>query len=876
MFRFAGLRHRLIALLRSARAQDDLDEEMRLHLSLRRAKLESQGLTPEAARAAAASRFGSVLKLREASVDEWGWRWLEQFAQDLRFAGRALIKAPGLTLTIVLTLALASGATTAIFSIVNGVLLRPLPFADPDRLVQIYGRAWREDRGEPDPVNGPVGVVELMEFESEASTFDGFTAYDLTTKHLDGPAGPERLTAISADVDFFSVLGVQPVAGRTFAAGDSGDVVVLSGPLWERRFARDLAVVGRPITLDGRPFTVIGVMPDTFQFPYSAASLLDAALPESRTDIWVPTEIPSNVPPGFARRERVTARLKPGVSLDTATEELRVIASRVEADIYRGTRSRIGVRVVPVAAEVIEPIRQSLWTLFVAVGLVLVAACANVANLLLSRMTVRATEVATRAALGAGRLRMVRQFLAEGLLLSVLGGVFALIVASWGTRLLVQLGSAKIPRAHEVALDWRTFAFLAIVCLVTAVLFSLAPAYQALRLDARLASNGGHAMMGRPFGRVRDGLVITEVALAFVLALGAALVMREVVRLQRLPSGVITENVLTLHLTPRAAAGDYYAIEERVAQLPGVVSAGFTQLVPLQNWGWEAEFSIRGRVTEGRAVAGLRYVTPGYFRTLGIPIVQGRSLSLADGMDAPRVVVVNEALARRYFSGEDPIGRVLNSRGTIVGVVGDVRQAGLNRPAEPEIFYPAAQNVTMASDIGMSLVVRTDRPAEPLVDLIRAAIRDINPRLAVFNVRAMDQVLADSLWELNLYRWIIGLFAALVLTLSAIGLYGVMSYNVASRVREFALRLALGSDEAQLSRLVLRRGVRLAAIGLVIGAIVAMQIAMMLGSFPIEIRPDPLVIGATAAMLLAIAVAACALPALRVARVNPVVALRQE
>jgi len=875
MFRFAALRHRLVTLLRAGKAQDDLDDEMRLHLSLRRQKLESQGLTAEVAQSAAARRFGSALRFREASVDEWGWRWLEQFAQDVRFGARTLIKAPGLTLTIVLTLALASGATTAIFSIVNGALLRPLPFADPDRLVQIYGRAWREDRGEPDPVNGPVGVFELAEFESQAATFDGFAAYDLTTKHLDGPAGPERLTAISADLDFFSVLGVRPAAGRTFASTDPVDVVVLSGPLWARRFASDPAVVGRSITLDGRPFTVIGVMPDTFQFPYSAASLLDAALPESRTDIWVPTQIPSNVPPGLARRERVTARLKPGVSLDAASAELRVIASRVEADRFRGTRSRVGVRVVPLDAEVIQPIRQSLWTLFVAVGLVLVAACANVANLLLARMTVRSGEVVTRAALGAGRLRMVRQFLAEGLLLSVSGGLLGLIVAYWGTEMLVRLGSTKIPRAHEVTLDGRAFVFLAIVCLATAILFSLAPAYQALRLDFRLANNGGRAIMGRPYARVRDGLVITEVALAFVLTLGAALVMREVVRLQGVPSGVLTENVLTLHLTPRAEGHDYYAIEERVAQLPRVVAAGFTQLVPLQNWGWEAEFSIPGRAPEGRSVAGLRYVTPGYFRTLGIPVLEGRSFSLADEAGAPRVIVINEALARRYFDGENPIGRDLN-RGTIVGVVGDVRQAGLNRPAEPEIFYPAAQNVTMASDIGMSLVVRTDGPPEPLVDLIRAVVRDVNPRLAVFNVKAMDQVLADSLWELNLYRWIIGLFAALVLALSAIGLYGVMSYNVTSRLREFALRLALGSDELRLSRLVLRRGVRLAVVGLAIGIVVAMQLIVVLGALPIESRLDPVVVAVTAALLLAIALTACALPALRVARVNPVVALRQE
>lgn len=848
---------------------------MQLHLALRREQLQSRGMASEDARIAAARRFGNALRLKEASVDAWGWRWLEQFAQDLRFACRTLIKAPGFTVIIVLTLALATGATTAIFSIVNGVLLRPLPFADPDRLVQIYGRVWAEDRGEPDPVTGPVGVFALTAFESQSTTFDGFTAYDLSTKHLDGPAGPERLTAISADLDFFSLLGVQPQAGRTFQAGDPANVVVLSGPLWERRYARDPAIVGRSITLDGRPYTVIGVMPNAFQFPYRAASLLDAALPESRTDIWVPTQIPSNVPPALARRERVTARLKPGVSLDAASAELRVIASRVEADNYRGTKTRVGVRVVPLAAEVIEPIGQSLWTLFAAVGLVLLAACANVANLLLARMTVRSGEILTRTALGAGRLRMMRQFAAEGLLLSSLGGLLGLIVARWGTDLIVRLGAAWVPRAHEVTFDSESCTFLAIVCVTTAVLFSVAPALQSLRLNVRLAQVGGHAIMGRPYARVRDALVITEVALAFILTLGATLVMREVFRLQKAPSGVVIDNVLTLHVTPRAEAQDYYAIEQRVAQLPHVLSAGFTQLVPLQNWGWEAQFSIRGRVLEERPVAGLRYVTPGYFRTLGIPVLQGRSFSIADDAGAPRVIVINDALARRYFAGEDPVGRALD-RGTIVGVVGDVRQAALNRPAEPEIFYPAAQNVTMASDIGMSLIVRADGPPKGLVDLIRAVVRDVNPRLAIFNVEPMDQVVADSLWELNLYRWLIGMFAALVLTLSAIGLYGVTSYNVTARVREFALRLALGSDPSQLSQLVLRRGVRLAAIGLAIGIVVSMPLSVVLQAFPIDSRPDALVVTATAIALLAIAVTACALPAMRVARVDPLVALRQE
>jgi predicted permease len=872
------LGRRLRALLRSDQLERGLDEEMRLHMDMRRDRLEAAGLSPDDAHNAARRRFGNPLRIREESIDAWGWRWLEQLGQDVRFAARTLRKSPGFTATVVLTLLLATGATTSIFSIVNGVLLRPLPFADPDRLVQIYGRNWASDVGlsAPDPVEGPVGTIELAQFAAQSKTFQGFAAYDLGTRHLDGPDGPERLTAVSADRAFFSVLGVEPVAGRTFRPDDPPDVVVISGRLWQRRFNNDLSVVGGNVTLDGRPFTVIGVMPAQFQFPYNAASLMNGALPESRTDVWVPAPslapLPNNVP---RRRGRVTGRLKPGVSVEAAAAELRVIAQRVETELYAGTNTRVGVRVRPLSEEVIDPMRRSLWILFGAVVLVLAAACANIANLVLARMTVRASEVVTRTALGAGALRLVRQFTAEGLMLACAGGAGGALLAVWGTSLLVTLGAAKIPRAHEVTLDWRVFAVLFVACMVMASLFGVVAAYAASKAGSQLAKESGHATMGRTYGRIRDGLVVAEVSLAFILAIGAALVAREAIRLRSVPTGIVPDNVLTLHLTPRAEAQDYYAIEQRVAALSRVRAAGFTQLVPLQNWGWEADFRVRGRAMPGRPIAGLRYVTPGYFRAIGIRIVRGREFSSHDDADAPWVIVVNEALVRRYLPNGDPIGVDLD-RGTIVGVIGDVRQAGVDRPPEPEIFYPAAQNVTMASDIGMSLVVRTDGPPEAFVGQIRSAVREVNPRLAVFNVKTMNDVMADSMWELNLYRWLITMFATLALVLAAIGLFGVMSYTVTARIREFAVRLALGSNPAGLGRLVLRRGAWLTALGLILGAFVTEQLLMAFGALPIGGRPDLPIYVSVAALLLMLALAACLIPAIRVASVNPVTALRQE
>jgi predicted permease len=808
--------------------------------------------------------------------------WLDDLMRDVQFAWRTLRRAPGFTAIAVGSLALATGASTAIFSVVYGVLLKPLPFSHPDRLVQVYGRNWSQDQGGvPDPVTGPVGSPELDAYQTQSLLFDGFATYSLGTRHLDGSSGIERLTSVSADEEFFSTLGADAMIGRTWRAGDPPDVAVISGGLWQRRFAADRTLPGKTITLDGRAFTILGVMPEAFQFPYGAASMLNTSLPQGRTDVWVLSG-PLRDAGGALRRGRnnVIARLKPGVTPDAAASELRVIAARVEAVEYRGRDTHVGVRLEPLAEVVVGRIERSLWMLFAAVGLVLAAACANVANLMLARMTVRAREVVTRAALGAGRLRLVRQFLVESLMIALAGGAAGAVIARWGTTVLVTIGAARIPRAHEVALDWTVFTFLLFVSVSTAVFFGLAPAVTAARADIQAVtkSSGGHATMGRTYGRIRDGLVVVEVALAFVLALGGALVMLEANRLQHLRTGMTTDGVLVLHLTPSAPARTYYEIEASVSQLPGVEAAGFTQLVPLQNWGWEANFSIKGRRDDPsapRKSAGLRYVTPGYFRALGIPVQRGRGFTDGDTETAPKVILVNEALARRYFSGEDPVGIELD-RGRIVGVVGDVLQAGLDRPAAPELYYPAAQNVTMAPDIGMSLIVRAGGGAGLLPDAIRAAVRGVSPNLAIFNVRTMDQVLADSLWEVNLYRWLIGLFAALALALAAVGLYGVLSYSVTSRLREFALRLALGSDPGALSRLILGRALRLALGGLAAGLGLALAVAPLARALPLGPGMGAAAYIGVGSLLILVALAACLVPAIRVARVNPAEALRYD
>ncbi len=825
--------------------------------------------------------FGNARRLREESHDVWGWTWLDDLGRDLRFALRSLRRAPGFTVVAVASLALATGATTVIFSIVNSVLLRPLPFADPDRLVQVYGRNWGEDRGTPDEITGPVGSRELLAYMTTSTTLDGVAAYAKTTRLLRGTSGQERLTAVQADPNLFSVLGADAVLGRTFHAGDSVDVAVISSRLWRERFNGDPSLPGRSVSLDDRPVTILGVMPDAFQFPYAAASLLPGAFAEARTDVWVAQEPLRPSPAGELRRGRsnVIGRLKPGVDLDRALAELRVIAATVEAQQYRGTSTRVGVRLRPLSDVVLGPVRRSLWMLFAAVGLVLAAACANMANLLLARMTVRTHEVVTRAALGASPARLVRQFLTESLLVSVAGGLAGVAIARWGTGVIVALGRGTIPRAHEIALDWRAFAFLLLVCLITALLFGLAPAFTAARVDVHDVTKdaGGRATLGGSYGRLRDGLAALEVALAFVLAVGAAALVMEVLHLRRVDTGMRTDNVLTLHLTPRTSARDYYAIEARVAQLPGVTATGLTQMIPLQNWGWAAGFEIRGRAPDPnrRLQSELRFVTPGYFTAMGIPVLRGRGFTASDSENAPPVIVINEALAREYFANEDPVGRVLD-RGAIIGVVGSVRDSGLDRPAQPTIYYAAAQNVAMVTDIGFSLIVHTVGRPEASTDAVRAAVREINPNLAIFNVRTMERVVSDSLWGLNLYLGLIGVFAALALALAAIGLYGVISYNVTSRMREFAVRLALGSEPGLLARLVLSRALRLAAIGLAAGLLVTLTLSPLVQILPLGVRIGPVSYGIIAVLLLAIATVAGLVPAVRVARVDAATALRHD
>jgi predicted permease len=872
------LGRRLRALVRRDRLVRELDEEMRLHVQLRQERLEASNLSSEDARTMARRRFGNATRLREDAVDAWGWQWWDQLLQDVRIGMRTLVHSPAFALTAIVTLALGIGANTAIFSIVNGVLLRPLPLADPDRLVQIYGTS------QLNPAGGP--LPNVLEYRRQTRTLQGLAGCEFSARYMTSGGGePEQVITVQTERPFFMVLGVPPMRGRVFTDDDPAAVAVITERFWKDRFGGDPSAVGRTVLLDDEPFSIIGVMPESFQYPYRTGSLASGGSLPRPIDMWIPFS--GQIGPR-SRIGRVTGRLNPGVSLAAAQSELSAIAAQL-AEQYPDTNRGTGVRIEPLQSAIVSPaIRQPLYVLLGVVGLVLALACANVANLSLVRVTLRGREVAVRSALGAGRLRLMRQFLTESIVLSAAGGAVGLALGWWGMHQLMGVIDVRIPRAHEVGLDWRVFLFLFGACTLTSILVGLAPALLAGRSDAQaVLREGAHSTMSAGSQRLRDGLAIAEVAMAFVLAIAATLLIRELVRLRTTDPGMTTSNVVTFHvghrMTPQTDTRQFYEIAGRVSALSGVRAAGFIQLLPLQTSGWNSNSSVFRRRGEPAPSPQdpvypieLRYVTPGYFQALGIPVRRGRGLSEGDDKGALPVILINEALARRAFPGVDPIG-IETTRGTIVGIVGDVRQAHLDRPADPEIYYPIAQNWSQLGEHGLTLVVGTRERPEPLIDSVRTIIREVNPKYAVFRVKTMDTVVAESLSDFTLYLLLIVAAAGLALVLAMTGTYGVVSYIAASRTREFAIRVALGADRARVTRLVVRDGVRLAAAGIALGVVGAFAGRGLLGGLPITVRPPDLATTVPIAIAVAIIVAlACLVPARRAAAGDPIKALKSE
>lgn len=795
--------------------------------------------------------------------------------QDLRYGIRMLVKNPGFTLVATLTLALGIGANSAIFSVVDAVLLRPLKFKAPEQLVRIWETLPQGGTGTASPPN-------LKDWREQNDVLAGIAAFSTPNFNLQSQDSPERVPGAAVTPEFFDVMGAPPQIGRGFRAGEdqlgNHRVVVLSHELWRRNFGADPQIVGRSIPVNGESFTVVGVMAPGFRYP------------SRLTELWTPLALtPARMASRGSHFLNVIARLKPGVTLEQAQQQMSLIARRIEQQ-YPDNQTGRGILVGLLQEVTVRNVRPALLTLLCAVGFVLLIACVNVANLLLARATGRRREIGIRLALGAGRWRLARQFLTESLLLAALGGALGLLLAKWGVSLLVAMAEQILPRASEVGLDARVVGFTMLLSLLTGVVFGLAPALQSSKVDVQTTlKEGGSAGESRQSHWLRSLLVVAEVAAAFVLLIGAGLMVKSFLNLQRVDAGLRPENALTMGLTlpdskyptPQSRAPFFQRLLERVSTLPGVESAGVINLLPMQNWGWNSEFQIEGRqpFPPGKApVVENRTVTPDYFRAMGIPLVAGRFLTEQDSEKSERVTLVNQTFAQRYFPNEDPIGKRISAGVggwmTIVGIVGDVKQAGLTDSVRAEHYAPHGQ-VQISNT--MSLVVRTSSDPTALAAAIRRETQAIDPAQPVFNIKTMETVIAESVSDRRLNTVLLGVFSGLALLLAVIGIYSVMSYTVTQRARELGIRIALGAQARDVLKLVVGQGVALAAVGMAIGLIAAFALTRLMATLLFGVgATDPLTFAVVSTLLLVVALLACLIPARRATKVDPMEALRYE
>ena len=805
---------------------------------------------------------------------------MDHFTQDLHYALRRLMKAPGFTLVAVLTLALGIGANSAIFSVVNGVLLKPLPYPEPDRLVGVY----HTTDGQRAVMSGP----NYSDIARLATTLENAAAISTSRMILTGEGEATRLPVAEVSASLFNVLGVRPEIGRTFNADENTpgrtNLVVLAHGLWEQRFGSDPAVIGRRIMLDGVPREVIGVMPRGFSYP-------------SERQAWLPIEYDQN----FVARQRgawylsVVARLKPGVTPGQAAAEIETLGRNL-ARQHPDSNAEIGMTAFPLLEAMVGDIRQSVLILLGAVGFVLLIACTNVANLLLARAAAREPEMAVRTALGAGRGRLVRQLLTESLVLSVLGAAFGLLLAVWGVELLIALKPQGIPRLSNVRVDGIVILFTFATALLTGVLFGLVPAFTATRgLSASLKEGGRGAVTSRGGTRVRGALVVAELALAVMLLAGAGLLMRSFVKLQAVDPGFKTEQTLTFELTlpdaryeqdePRIAFFDQ--LLPRLRALPGVRSASAVLGLPLSGLDLIISFEVAGRPPvppSQQPSMQVRVATPDYFDAVGIPIKRGRGFTEDDRATTPRVVLITEAAARQFFPGEDPIGKTIKlgwgrgpgkpkAGGEVVGIVGDIKDAALNEPNPPQIYMPLRQWPTSF----MTVVVKTSVPPASLADAARAQVAAIDPNLPLSNVSTLEAVVAKSISQQRFYLTLLMVFAAVALVLAAIGIFGVLSYAVSQRTREIGIRMALGAQERSVITLIVRQAMVLVASGIALGTAAALFLSDTMTKMLFSVKPtDPATFASVAGVLMGVALFASYIPARRATRVDPIVALRSE
>ena len=805
----------------------------------------------------------------------------DEMFQDLRYGVRMLLKNPGFTIVAMVTLALGIGVNTGIFSIVNAVLLRPLPFTDPARLVTVW-----ESNAAKGQTHGAVGGANFTDWKNQNQVFDSLVAYFSWNYNLTGDDQSQRLEAAVVSAGFFQMLGAEAALGRVLLPEDDQEanenVVVLSSALWQSRFGASREIIGQSILLNGLPHTVVGVLPAGFDFP------------NDKIELWRPMAMSSQM---AQNREgkwlKVAGRLKTGVSLEQAAAAMDTISERL-AESYPKTNAGWGVNLVPLHDELVGDVRGFLLLLFGAVLFILLIACVNVANLLLARAAARQKENAIRAALGASRLRLLRQFLVENLLLATLGGLLGLALAFWSLDALVALSPKDVPGLAKTAIDGRVLGFTVALSVLTTLLFGIVPAWQASKPDLNeTLKEGGQSSTGNAGRRVQGALIIVEVAAGVVLLVGAGLMIHSFVRLRAVDPGFNPSNVLTMRIALSAnkygenhrSIAFFEEALERIKDLPGVVSAGAVQDLPMRKNEMSFAFSIEGRPdtqVASHSEAAYRAVTEDYFRTMRIPLVAGRGFTADDKLQTTPVVIINQTMARRFWSDEDPVGRRLRFGEpndpvyTIVGVVGDIKHLGLAANESAAIYQPHAQK-RFAWLRWMSLVVRTNTPPLSLIAAIRNRVGEVDRGQPLYDIVTMEHLLAESVTQSRFSTFLFSLFALLALTLAAVGLYGVMSYTVAQRTHEIGLRMALGAQAADVLKLVVARGMKLTLLGLAVGLGAAIALTRLLKALLFNVSAtDPLTLVIVPGLLLGVTLVACYLPARRATSVDPLAALRHE
>jgi predicted permease len=877
---------RMLSAFRSRRAESELEREIASHLALLEDELEKRGLSPEEGRRAARLALGGIDQTKELHRDARSPGWIHDLKRDVRYALRSLATSPGFTVAVVVILAIGIGANTAMFSVVNGVVLKPLGYPDDDRIVRVLNR-WMDTGDTPNSIPGgdEIDLSGLHEiFESLAYYHGGEMGVQL--------AGHAEFVGTQfVHPDFFRVFGLPPLAGRIFTTADARQSAIVSRAFAQRNFATAAGAVGRSVFIEDRTYEIVGVMPERMRFP-------------ANTEVWVADSLlPENKNrSGF--NYRVVAKLATGVSLEAANGRLAGFSSQL-AYTYPDTNNRRTFMAVPLRDNLVSGIRATLFSLMGAVAFVLLIACANVANLMLARSSGRSREIAIRAALGARRRHLAGQLLAESVLLALAAGAIGLAIARFATSALLGIGAryVPVPRIQDIHIDWRVLLFAAAVSMLTAVVFGLLPIHELSRLGIRdaISRAGSRGNVGSGSSRMRNGLVIAQIALSFMLAIDAGLLLRSFVALTDVSVGFHEDHLLVTyaHAPARGSMGEHAGLEnhlnagqalddivDRLRQVPGVVSAGAVMGLPTGQYDASGSYAVEGkhRVSGDLRLlphAGYRLSGPGYFATMGIPLVRGRDFTPADLHGRTPVAIVSEALVRETFPNEDPIGHRITwgldlpvQYATIVGIVGDVRQYSPASAPGPQLYMPLRQHPFSANEV--QIVLRTGRMPGSLIPVVRDIVRSVNPDIAT-KFTTMEASVGDSIAAPRFRMTLVSIFALIALLLAAAGMYAVMSYTTSQRMSEFAVRLALGAESRGIIRLVLGGAARLTLIGVVVGLILVAATHRIIAAMLFEIDSKDIMTYALVllAMLPAVMLAA-AFPAIRAARVDPITALRTD